>query len=362
MAVGTPMTRLSMRFDLRVPPFAETDFAGQHRAMLEMVEWADRIGVEVIPLSEHHGDPAGFTSAPLTLAAAILSRTRRLRVSIQAALVPLHDPVRLAEQIATIDCLAPGRLSVVLGAGYREAEFAMAGIERGDRGRLVEECVAVMRSAWSGKPFEWRGREILATPPPATPGGPEVLVGGKTIAGARRAARMRCRFSPAVAGLDVIGAYFEESDRLGFAEADVYGCVSLDEFREQHPPDGPVAPGFVMLSEDPEKTSRQIARYAEYDAQTYAAWQEDGVVSDWAVPGAETWEQLRESGRYCVMTPAECRALAERDGHLMLHPLMGGISPELAWESLRLFEAEVLPHLELEVSESGENSGQCGSA
>jgi len=339
------MTRLMMRFDLRVPPFAKTSFAAQHAAMLEMVSWADRVGVESVPLSEHHGDPAGFSSAPLTLAAAVLGRTSRLKVSIQAALVPLHDPVRLAEQLATIDCLAPGRLSVVLGAGYRQAEFEMAGIERSDRGPLLEECVAVLRSAWSGKPFEWRGREILATPPPATVGGPEMFVGGKTKAGARRAARMRCKFSPAASGLDVIGAYFDESQRIGFEGADVYGCVTLDEFCAQHSSEGPAPPGFIMLAEDPESIWKRISRYAEYDSMTYSAWQEDGVASDWAMPGVESWEQLRDSGRYLVVTPQQCLALAARDGQLMLHPLMGGIEPELAWQSLRLFEAEVLPHL-----------------
>ena len=173
------MPRLSMRFDLRIPPFAKTSFADQHRAMLEMVTWADRVGVETIVLSEHHGDPAGFTSAPLTLAAAVLARTQRVNVSISAALAPLHDPVRLAEQLATIDCLAPGRISIVLGAGYRRAEFSMAGIERSERGALLEECVAVLRSAWTGDSFEWRGREILATPPPVSPGGPELFLGGR---------------------------------------------------------------------------------------------------------------------------------------------------------------------------------------
>jgi len=347
------MPRLSMRFDLRIPPFAKTSFADQHRAMLEMVTWADRVGVETIVLSEHHGDPAGFTSAPLTLAAAVLARTQRVNVSISAALAPLHDPVRLAEQLATIDCLAPGRISIVLGAGYRRAEFSMAGIERSERGALLEECVAVLRSAWTGDSFEWRGREILATPPPVSPGGPELFLGGKTVAGARRAARLRCRFSPAVAGLDVIGAYFDECERLGFDGADVYGCASLDEFREQHPPDAPSAPGFIMVTADPELTWKQISRCAEYDASTYAAWQEDGVVSDWAVPGAETWEQLRDSGNYAVVTPKGCLALAVRDGHLMLHPLMGGIEPALAWESLRLFEAEVLGQLGLAEPRAG---------
>src|SRR5690606_17847461 len=115
---GPGVTRLSMRFDLRIAPGAGTTFAGQHRAMLEMVSWADAIGLDAICLSEHHGDPAGYSSAPLTLAAAVLGRTRHVAVSIAAALVPLHDPVRFAEQVTTLDCLAPGRLSLVLGAGY----------------------------------------------------------------------------------------------------------------------------------------------------------------------------------------------------------------------------------------------------
>ena len=339
------MTRISMRFDLRVPPFAKTSFGAQHRAMLEMACWADRVGVASIPLSEHHGDPAGFSSAPLTLAAAVLARTERLAVSIAAALVPLHDPIRLAEQIATIDCLAPGRLSVVLGAGYRQAEFDMAGVDKRSRGERVEECVRVLRAAWTGEVFEWRGREVRVTPTPASPGGPAIFVGGKTIAGARRAARLRCAFSPAVSRLDVIEAYFEACEEIGFEAADVFGCGSLAAYREAFASNRPVPPGFVMVARDPDECAKHIARHAEYDARTYGAWQEDGVVSDWAVPGAASWDALRESGRYAVVTPEQCLELAARDGQIMLHPLMGGIEPELAWQSLRLFEAEVLPKL-----------------
>jgi hypothetical protein len=339
------VTQLSIRFDLRIAPFARTTFAAQHQAMLEMVSWADRVGIETVCLSEHHGDPAGFTSAPLTVAAAILGRTARVKVRVAAALVPLHDPVRLAEQLATIDCLAPGRLEVVLGAGYRTAEFEMAGIDRRERGKRLEECVAVLRDAWTGKPFRWRGREVLATPPPATPGGPAIFVGGKTVASARRAARLRCAFSPAVASHEVVAAYFDACRQTGFEAADVFGFRSFEAYAVGHPSTKPAAPGFVMLSMDPDATWHQIGPLAVYDAMTYAAWQEDGVVSDTAVPGAETWEELRASGQFAVVTPRECLALAARDGSLMLHPLMGGIAPALGWEGLELFEREVLPRL-----------------
>jgi alkanesulfonate monooxygenase SsuD/methylene tetrahydromethanopterin reductase-like flavin-dependent oxidoreductase (luciferase family) len=331
------MVTIGMRFDLRVAPFAETTFAAQYGACLDMAAWADGIGVQSISVSEHHGDPAGFTPAPITLAAAILGRTRRVPVSVSAALVPLHDPVRLAEQLATVDCLAPGRLSVIVGAGYRVAEFEMAGVARRDRGRLVEEFVEVCRAAWTGEPFEWRGRTLLVTPPPATPGGPRLLVGGKTEVAARRAARLRCPFSPASGDPALAKAYRDECERVGFLSGSVEGLG-----------DRPARPGFVMLSKDPDALWERIAPLAMYDAETYASWQADGVKSDWAIPNLQDPEELRTTNRYVVVTPEECVALVERDEGLTFHPLMCGIPPELAWQSLHLFESEVLPHLSLD--------------
>ena len=330
------MATLQMRFDLRVPPFAGTDFATQHRACLEMCSWGERVGVESVSVSEHHGDPAGFTSAPVVLAAAILGRTERIAVTISAALAPLHDPVRLAEQLATVDCLAPGRLSVILGAGYRRAEFEMAGVDRSRRGRLLEECVEVLRGAWSGQPFEWQGRTVLATPPPSTPGGPKLMMGGKTELAARRAARVRLPFAPATGDPAMAAAYREECAKVGFEGGSVEGLG-----------DRPARPGFVMVSEDPDRTWEQIKANALYDAETYASWQDDGVRSDWVVPNLVSADDLRTSNRYLVVTPDECVGLFTRDDGLTLHPLMGGIAPDLAWQSLHLVETEVLPRVDL---------------
>jgi alkanesulfonate monooxygenase SsuD/methylene tetrahydromethanopterin reductase-like flavin-dependent oxidoreductase (luciferase family) len=324
------MPELLMRFDLRVPPFAATTFARQYAAFTEMVRWGDDIGVNSISVSEHHGDPAGYIPAPIPLAAAILASTARVHVSISAVLAPLHDPVRLAEQLAVVDNLAPGRLSVILGAGYRQAEFDMAGVEKRQRGRLMEDAVTVLRAAWTGEPFEWKGRTILVAPPPATPGGPKLLMGGKSAVAARRAARLRCAFSPASGDKALADAYRDECNAVGF-EGSVEGLG-----------DRPARPGFVMVAKDPEAVWRQIAPHALYDAQTYASWQDDAVRSDWVVPDLVDAESLRTSGRYLVVSPEECVELVRHDDGLVLHPLMGGIRPELAWESLRLIEHEVL--------------------
>lgn len=327
---------LRMRFDLRVPPFAATTFAAQYEACLEMAEWADEVGVAGITLSEHHGDPAGYLPSPTTLAAAVLARTSRVPVSIAAALAPLHDPVRLAEQLAVVDCLAPGRLSVVLGLGYRKAEFDMAGVDRSARGSLLEETVAVLRQAFTGEPFTWRDRSVTVTPPAATPGGPHLLIGGKTAVAARRAARLRCAFAPAVGDPAVLDAYHSACSDAGWTGGTIVGMSE---------PDRPAAPGFLMVSEDPEATWRQVAPHALYDAETYASWQDDTARSDWVVPDLADASSLRTSGRYVVLDPADCISLARSTGSLTLHPLMGGISPDRAWQSLRLFETDVLPHL-----------------
>jgi alkanesulfonate monooxygenase SsuD/methylene tetrahydromethanopterin reductase-like flavin-dependent oxidoreductase (luciferase family) len=322
---------LTLRFDLRVPPFAETTFADQHQACLDMAEWAEEHGFGRIILAEHHGDEAGFMSAPLTLAAAIIGRTRRIPVMVAALLAPLHDPVRLAEQIATIDCVAPGRLSLVVGAGYRKVEFAMASVNRGSRGRLVEECVTLWRQAWTGAPFEWQGRTLLVTPPPATPGGPMIFIGAKSEAAARRAARLKCPLFPANADPALPAAYHDECAKVAYEGFAVGGGASKPQ------------PGFVMVSKDPEATWQAIGRYAVYDASTYASWQDDGVKSSVVVKEAGSVAGLRASGQWEVLTPAECRKLMVECEGITLHPLMGGIPPARAWESLNLFAAEVLP-------------------
>ena len=101
----------------------------------------------------------------------------------------------------------------------------------------------------------------------------------------------------------------------------------------------------VLISDDPDATWAQISESAFYDAETYASWQDDAARSDWVVPQLHSLDDLRNSGRYLVLTPRQCIERVVRDQGITLHPLMGGISPQLAWESLHLFESEVLPHV-----------------
>ena len=200
------MVTVALRYDLRSAPFAATTHPDLYRICLEQCAWADQHGVgDVVVLSEHHAMDDGFLPAPFTMAAAVAGRTERLLISIAAALLPLHDPIRLAEQLAVLDLASGGRVSFTAGAGYAYHEFEMAGIDRKQRGKLLEEYVEVMRTAWTGEEFEWRGRTVRVTPTPKTRPHPLIFIGGSSEAAARRAARLKLPFFPALGDERLVG-------------------------------------------------------------------------------------------------------------------------------------------------------------
>jgi alkanesulfonate monooxygenase SsuD/methylene tetrahydromethanopterin reductase-like flavin-dependent oxidoreductase (luciferase family) len=326
------MTTIALRYDLRAPGWAATSHAEAYATCLDQCAWADENGIDIVVLSEHHGVEDGFLPSPFTLAAAIAARTARIPLSVAAALIPLHDPVRLAEQIAVVDLISRGRVSTVAGAGYAKREFEMAGIESKQRGVILEEYVVVMKKAWTGEPFEWRGRTIHVTPKPFTQPHPPLFLGGASEKAARRAARLNVWFFPSNADPALVAAYKDESEKVGYAAG---FCLQ------------PHGPGFVLVSEDPDKAWDQISKYAWYDAETYRSWQTGGFRSAVTTQAASV-EELRAEGIYRVLTPDGCVALAEElgpIGTITLHPLMCGMPAELGWESLELFKNKVLPRI-----------------
>lgn len=318
-------TRVLLRHEgLRAPSFSPVTHAELYATCLEQCAWADANGIDLVSLAEHHGVDDGYLPAPLTLAAAIAGRTTRIGLSL-AIIVALHDPIRLAEQIAVLDLVSGGRVTFIAVPGYRREEFEMAGIVRAQRGQLLEEYVQVMRTAWTGAPFTWHGRTVRVTPTPRVP--PRLLIGGATEAAARRAARLRAGFHAAVSDPRIVDAYRAECDRLGFEGGSVAGGSAVT---------------CVHVSDDPERDWVRIAPHALYDAQTYAAWGNPGTVGRGA---ALTVEDVWQSGRYRVVTPDECVALAQQTGVILLQPLLCGLPLELGWASLELFAAKVLPRI-----------------
>jgi hypothetical protein len=101
---------------------------------------------------------------------------------------------------------------------------------------------------------------------------------------------------------------------------------------------------FVHVSDDPERTWPLIAEHALHETNSYGAWIAAAGDLGPYEQLADT-EAVRASGNYLVLSPDECVALARSQGSLTLHPLMGGLDPDVAAESLELVESKVLPAL-----------------
>jgi alkanesulfonate monooxygenase SsuD/methylene tetrahydromethanopterin reductase-like flavin-dependent oxidoreductase (luciferase family) len=326
------MAFLTMRHDFRAPAFGPASAPEIYAAALEQFAWADRHNFDMLVLSEHHGLDDGWMPAPLTIAAAVLARSERARVALSASILPLHDPIRIAEQIAVLDNAFPARLWVVFGAGYRPDEFAAAGVEHGARGRILEEYVGAVLDALTGEPFEFQGRTVRVTPPPVSDPRRMLFVGGGVPAAARRAARLRLPMFPMNTDQVVKDAYFDEARKIGFE-----GGFVLE----------PVGPTFIHVADDPDKAWAEIGPYVLYEAQTYASFQTPGQHSTPSVH-ADDIDDLKASPQYVVGPPEQVLARLREVpamGGITFNPLAGGLPPALAWESLELFATEVLPNL-----------------
>jgi alkanesulfonate monooxygenase SsuD/methylene tetrahydromethanopterin reductase-like flavin-dependent oxidoreductase (luciferase family) len=319
-----------MRFDMRAPeggaPVREL-----YRAALEMAEWGERNGCLAVQVSEHHGSPDGYLPSPLVLAAAIAGRTRRLPIQVAALILPLHDPIELAEQMAVLDLAAEGRVSYVLAVGYRAEEYAMFGREIAARGRRMDACLEALRRAWTGEPFEFEGRRVRVLPRPASAGGPPLLLGGGSPAAVRRAARLGLGMVTQGGDPALETLYRGECARQGTTPGFFL-----------HPPADSVTSAFV--AEDPDAAWERIGPHLLHDARAYAEWLPEGAAVSRS--GAASVAELRaQGGSYRIFSPAEAVDWVRRRGVLLLHPLCGGLPPALAWEHLELVAKRVLPAL-----------------
>jgi len=124
--------------------------------MLGWVERAEALGLHSVWLPEMHFAP-NSTACPLQMLAGFAARTRKLRLATTSLLLPIHAPLRLAEEIAALQDLSEGRLILGLGRGFRAPLFQAYGIDASSKRDRFDEALALMRSAWSGRTTSTRG-------------------------------------------------------------------------------------------------------------------------------------------------------------------------------------------------------------
>lgn len=320
------------RYDFRAPEADRESRRELYGRALEQAAYVEKHGFRSILLSEHHVSADGYLPSPIPAAAAFAAATSSIPISVSALLLNLYDPIRLAEDIAVVDLLSGGRVTYTIGLGYRPEEYAQFDAAWDRRGADIEERIAVLRQAWTGEPFEYRGRVVQVLPTPFSDPHPFLLYGGGSPAAARRAARLGLAFSPQGPAPELAELYAAECRALGREP----GLVI------QPPASGPAN---VFCSEDPDRFWAEHGRHLLADATAYESWRQGGTshVRDTST----TVAQMRAAGVYVVLTPDEMIAKCT-SGELRListHPACGGLPAEPSWESLRLICEKVRPAL-----------------
>jgi len=192
------------------PPDDPRSDAELYRDAIERSVAAERAGFDSVWVSEHHFVDDGYMPSLLVMCAAIAHATERVEIGTGVLLAPLIDPLRLAEDAATVDLISNGRLVLGLGAGWRPEEFDAVGIGLEERAARMRETVAILRRAWSneamsfhGKVFDHSGVNVTPKPARKIP----IWLGGFAPSAVRRAGRIADGFLGSSSGTSGIEGF-----------------------------------------------------------------------------------------------------------------------------------------------------------
>jgi alkanesulfonate monooxygenase SsuD/methylene tetrahydromethanopterin reductase-like flavin-dependent oxidoreductase (luciferase family) len=272
------------------------------------------------------------------MSAAIAARTQRVQIGTGLLLIPLHDPIRVAEDAATVDLISGGRFVLGLGLGWRAEEFEGFDVRLAERAERLEHAVDVLRGAWRGEAVPGAGARVVVTPRPARQGGPPIWIGAWAERAVRRAGRIADGFiaggeSPEELARHVAWARDERGDRP-FTIA-----LHMSAFAWN----GSAAEAWELVAPS--------IRYVswKYDDMEHARRRTGPLPAPPQMTGAEE-QALREE--IVLGTPQEVadriRAYADAAGaalHFIADLYWPGMDPSLQRECMRIFAEEVAPLL-----------------
>ena len=339
--------RFGLVFGFVVPPSSGLTWADVARDYVAAARRTEELGYDVLQCIEHHFQPDGHNPAPLRTLAAAAGATEQIRLATNILLVPLYNPVKLAEDVAVLDNISRGRLTLGVAPGYVREEFDGLMVPYDERFKRFEEALDVMQAAWTNETFSYDGRhyqipetrlspkQVQLPHPPLWYGvsGPQLL---------RRAAKRHCVLtaSPRHTVRELqphFADYMAAAAEYGFAppERPVMRGTFIAETREKaHEIAGPAI--THLFRELYGKQSAKGARALRADDGT--------IIEDADQVGFENFKD-----RYIIGTPDDaCARIAElRDGlgatELTCWMQLPGIPNDAAMRSAELFAREVLP-------------------
>lgn len=302
---------------------------------------AEEVGFDSCFFGEHHQDKDGFLPSPLIVATAVAAHTSTLNVGTSVILLPLHNPVHLAEDVITLDLVSKGRIILGVGLGYQEADFRAFEVPVRQRVGRFEEGVEIIRQCWSGEPFSFHGEyhqleDLHITPRPYQDPSPPLWIGASTAPGARRAGRMADGFvaTPSIdlaTAVELSGIYRDTAAREGrdpvvVMMRDAWVAETRAEAEEVYGPEVTMAYKYYWRNGLPD--FRGIR--SEYEITL------DRLRGDPLIVG-DPEECVAEFQRWSEAVGAEYFLLRLRHAH------SGGPPHQKIMEAIRLFGEKVIP-------------------
>ena len=326
--------RFGLWYDFRNPPQWRQDPSRLYEAILGQAARAEALGWDDVWLSEHHFIEDGYTPSMLPLAAAIAARTKRIRVGTSVLLLPLHDPLRVAEDAATIDIVSNGRFDLGVSAGYRVGEFDGFAIPRRERDGRMAEAVEVLRRAFSGERFTFEGkyyryRDVQLSPLPVQKPMP-IWLGGFLPKAIERAGRVGDGYI-SIGSIRPLVDKCLEAVRASGRDAETYE----------------VAGGFpwLLVARDPERRWKEALPHFLYQLNLYARWYSEAGMS--LVSAASNREELERMGFFILRPEQAVERIREYVAANRVTRFYGwtvppGLLPEWSDEHLELMAKEVM--------------------
>ena len=244
-------------YDFRNPAQFRQDWTERYYQILGQIDWVEQQpAFQSVSVSEHHFVDDGYMPSILAMACVIAARTERVGIATNILQLPLHHPLRIAEDSVTADILSGGRFRLGVANGYREQEFAGFGTTTKQRASRMEEALGILRKAFANEPFSHEGRhwsfpELTVTPSPVTPGGPQIWMGGTAPVALDRAARLADGFLASV-----------NEEVVGYLEACETNSVPADERRT-------CRTAWAVVDEDPERALRELGPHMLHQVNEY---------------------------------------------------------------------------------------------
>ena len=308
-------------------------------AMLQQAALAEELGFTALWAHEHHSAAMMYPD-PLLALAAMAGVTRRIALGTNMLLLPIHHPVRVAQQAAMVDVLSKGRLRLGVANGYARTDLETFGIPSSHRGARLGAGIELMRALWSGEPITRDGEDFHLDgfqlfPLPVQRPGPPILVGGQAEVAIRRAARLGDGFL-----ISTTETFEHVTERVAMYRA------ARRELDLAAPP--PLLNRIVCAVENAAQKAEPEAFFAGAWLTLYDGWGHANVT---ALGAAEREIATLSQRHFVIGEPAECiekiEAYAELGvGHVACLMNFGGAPPELAMRSIRLFGERVIPHFD----------------